>query len=429
MAHFKLYFLLMLSLVGILFLSWKNSELETYQFQLPSPIINKIIIDNEGVKWIATEKGIVSFDGTDWTNYTEEQSLNNGSVADLVLEITSGIKKLWMGLNLGLSSMEIDSTQVSVLNYSTKDSEILADTVSALGIDNARVKYIGTSKGLSILKGNNWKQYFGRTNEMPLSRFKISSIAISQSGYVYAATEGGGVARFKYTDAISGETTFNRPWAWGLPSDTVYAVATDGDEQWYGTNRGVAYHTTEFTKQDWVTYTKENGLICDTVYAIAKDLSGNMWFGTHEGVSRLSGDIWQSFTTQDGLVANKVNTVAVDIDGSMWFGTDDGISHYSGDKWENYQQGTTFVNSHKLSSANLFTFYPNPVMDKIRLKKTLESSEDMVIEIHSIKGDLVKSQTFKSQNQIIDVSDLMSGIYLLTISSSNHFQTVRIIKQ
>lgn len=326
----------------VIFAGCNNNEDDPVDkpFVFPSKVINKIVVDPTGAKWFATEKGVISFDGQKWTSYADNQDLTTGSISDFVFERLSGVNKLWIGTYLGLTYFDFGASPVTVKNYSTADGGILSDTVSAVAIDNLSAKYIGTAKGLSILKGNNWFNYNGRSTEKPLVRFKISSIATSQSGYIYAATEGGGVARFKYADAISGETTFNLPWAWGLPSDTVYTVTTDGDKQWYGTNRGVAYHTTEYTKQDWETYKKENGLVCDSVYAIAKDLSGAVWFGTHNGVSKLSisptDTIWTNYTAKDGLVANKVNTIAVDVDGSLWFGTDQGISHFAANHWVNY---------------------------------------------------------------------------------------------
>jgi len=306
-------------------------------FTFPSKVIHKIVVDNTGVKWFATEKGVVSYDNIKWTKYSDDKNVTTGSVSDLVFDIAPGIKNLWLGTILGLSSFEFGTTAVSVVNYNTKSAGILSDSVTALGIDGSNVKYIGTSKGLSIYNGTKWDKFMGRTNEEILSRYKISSVSAATNGYIYAATQGGGVSRFKYTDAVSGATTYNKPWAWGLPSDTIMTVITDGVAQWFGTDKGIAYHSTELTKSDWITYTRINdGLVCDTVYAIAKDLSGNMWFGTHKGVSKFSNKVWTSFTMKDGLVANKVNTIAVDADGSLWFGTDLGISHLINNIWTNY---------------------------------------------------------------------------------------------
>jgi len=336
----KLRKLIFLPVLLILVLSCnKNDNPAPEQFVFPSKVINKIIVDTSGLKWFATEKGVISYDGMKWTTYTDDKGLSTGPIADLAFDLATGIKSLLLASNVGLSAFEFGATAISFQNYNTTNSEILTDTISAIGVDGSNVKYIGTTKGLSILKEGKWAEFYGRRNQEILSRYKISSVAPASNGYVYVSTEGGGVSR--YCDAVSGQTTLNKPWAWGLPSDTVYTVVITQDScQWYGTDKGVGYHLSPYTKNDWITYTRTEGLICDSVYAIAKDLSGNMWFGTHKGVSKLSisptDTIWTNYTTKDGLIANKVNAIAADLDGSVWFGTDEGISHFSNNKWEKF---------------------------------------------------------------------------------------------
>jgi ligand-binding sensor domain-containing protein len=72
------------------------------------------------------------------------------------------------------------------------------------------------------------------------------------------------------------------------------------------------------------------------VNTIAKDLSGNIWFGTPKGISKMHDNEWENFTTENGLVSNRINTIAVDLDGSVWVGTDNGISHYVNNAWVNF---------------------------------------------------------------------------------------------
>ncbi len=337
MSKIKFCHLIFLSVVLNLFSSCNNDDpVVEEEFVFPSKVINKIVVDANGAKWFATEKGVISFDGLKWTSYADDQNKTTGSISDIVFDRLSGIKKLWLGSNVGLSSYEFGTSTISTDNFNTSKDVILSDTVSALGIDKSAVKYIATSKGLSILKGDKWDEFYGRNGEEILTEFKISSIAVAENGYIYAATEGGGISRFKYTDAISGATTFNLPWAGGLPSENVLCVITEGNAQWYGTDAGIAYHASELAKSDWTTYTRADGLICDTVYAIAKDLAGNVWFGTHKGISKLAVNSWQNFTVKDGIIADKINSIAIDADGSLWFGTDKGISHFSGGKWENF---------------------------------------------------------------------------------------------
>jgi len=309
---------------------------EEEEFVFPSKIVNRIVVDETGTKWFATEKGIVSFDGTTWKSYTDDKNKTTGSISDIAMERLPGAKKLWMATNLGLSAFSFEGNETTTSNFNRATDDILSDTLSAVNLDDKAVKYIGTSKGLSILKDGKWDEFYGRNGEEILAEYKISSVAIAKNGYIYASTQGGGISRFKYTDAISGATTFNLPWAGGLPSENVLCAVADENAQWYGTDAGAAYHASELTKADWTTYTRSEGLICDTVYSIAKDLVGNVWFGTHKGVSKLTGNQWKNYTKTDGLPDNKVNTIAIDKDNSVWFGTDKGISHFSGGKWENF---------------------------------------------------------------------------------------------
>ena len=309
------------------------------EFKFPSNLINKITIDNKGVKWIATSKGLVSYDGVKWNVYNENMYLSNLSINDLALDNDSIMNKIWIASNVGATSFIPGNNILTTdRNYNTSKDSILDNNILAVNIDINNVKYFGTSKGLSIFKENNWTNFMGRKKEEILSEYEITSIASANDGWVYATTKGGGVSRFKYTDAITGATTYNQPWAYGLKSDTVFTVFVDQDShQWYGTNRGLAYHASPNTKSDWTSYSHEDGLICDTVYAINKDHSGKIWVGTNKGISTFDGNKWEKFTTNNGLVNNQVYTIAVDLDGSVWFGTENGISHYSNGIWENYQ--------------------------------------------------------------------------------------------
>ncbi len=342
MKQFKFLRIIALTTIFGLFISCDNNDEPIDEpFQMPSKVINKIVIDKDGVKWFATEKGVVSYDGAKWTTFKDNKGPKTDPIADLAFDAATGISKLWLASNVGASSFEFGATSISVLNYKKANSGIMDDNISAIGVDANNVKYFGTSVGLSIFKGTTWDKYLGRKGDGEiLSKYKISAISTAKNGFVYAATEGGGISKFKYTDAISGATTLNKPWANGLPSDTIYSMIVYNDTcQWYGTDKGVAHHSSEYTKESWSTFTRTDGLICDTVYAIAKDGSGNIWFGTHKGVSKLHMSIdttWTSYTTKDGLISNKVNAVAADVDGSIWFGTDEGISSLANGKWTKF---------------------------------------------------------------------------------------------
>ena len=337
--HFNRKSLCLFFLAVVFFTSCDNDDEpkpET-EFEIPSQIINKIEIDANGVKWIATEKGLVSFDGTNWTAHSDNAQLTNSAIEDIASEWQTNTKSIWLAGKKGAVYFDKTNEQAGIVNYNTANSAILSDTVYSIGIDSRNTKFMGTDKGLSIFQNDKWESFFGKVGQHILGKYKISDIVLAPNGKIYVSTQGGGIARFEYTDAVSGATTLNLPWAYGLRSENVFSVLIVNEiEQWYGTDQGVAHHTSEATKKDWNSYTSEDGLVCDTVYAIAQDKTGDMWFGTHRGVSKFDGTNWTNYTSKDGLAGSKVNTIALDLDGTLWFGTDSGISHLIGNVWENY---------------------------------------------------------------------------------------------
>ena len=332
--------LLLLIVILSLFGCKKDDPITTID-SLPSNVINKIIIDKQGVKWIATDKGLVSFDGITWKLYNITTPINEHSVTDVVFDTDMG---LWVSSLKGVfKSTPSGRDLTNVITYKSGQNSLLSDSVFAISSNNENVGFFGTSKGLSIMKDSNWKSFYGAwgtgSTDDFLAKNKITGIASAKNGWNYVSTKGGGVSRFKYTDAVSGATKFFMPWASGLKSDTVYTVIVVNENcQWYGTNQGAAYHTSEFTKADWTSYSTADGLASDSVYAIAQDLSGNTWFGTARGVSRFDNSNWTTFTTADGLISNNIKTIAVDIDGSIWVGTDNGLSQYKSGNWIVFQK-------------------------------------------------------------------------------------------
>lgn len=76
------------------------------------------------------------------------------------------------------------------------------------------------------------------------------------------------------------------------------------------------------------SFTTTEGPATGSVYAIADDREGFIYFGTARGVDRLDprSGRYRHFTTADGLANNVVTSAFRDRSGALWFGTPEGIS-------------------------------------------------------------------------------------------------------
>lgn len=67
-----------------------------------------------------------------------------------------------------------------------------------------------------------------------------------------------------------------------------------------------------------------------------RDKSGNLWFGTTgEGVYRYDGKVFTQFTQKDGLCGNSIFYIVLDVSGDIWFGSKEAISRFDGKKFTN----------------------------------------------------------------------------------------------
>jgi hypothetical protein len=79
-----------------------------------------------------------------------------------------------------------------------------------------------------------------------------------------------------------------------------------------------------------------------------------------------------------------------------------------------------FVGLNDLEAIN-FTIYPNPVQNVINFDKTIET-----IKIYTIQGKLIIDKTIMNDN--VDISELISGSYLILLTSDEVTYSAKIVK-
>ena len=149
----------------------------------------------------------------------------------------------------------------------------------------------------------------------------------STDGAVWIGSWPGGLCRYKGGKV----TTFTAANGWSLRE--VSAIAEDRKGGlWVAAGRRV--HRMEKGRFETLDFP---GPPSRRVKAIYQDLQGNMWFGSWDGLLRLSpGAVrdapasegrWTTFTTEDGLATDYVQVIIAARDGGLWVGGIGGLSH------------------------------------------------------------------------------------------------------
>ncbi len=123
----------------------------------------------------------------------------------------------------------------------------------------------------------------------------------------------------------------------------------------YITNIGISQSSKIFRH-----ISKKDGLSQISVFSLAQDNSGFLWFGTRDGLDRYDGYNFKNYkneSSSNSLVSNDIRVIYNDNHtGDLWIGTNDGLSHYrsSLDDFENFKNDQ---NTHSLSSNEVLSIF------------------------------------------------------------------------
>lgn len=186
---------------------------------------------------------------------------------------------------------------------------------------------------------HNFRRY---SVEEDLPRAGVYDVVEDSRGYIWIATEGGGVTRF---DGYSFRT-FNT--IHGLCSNSIRCIFEDSfGHLWFGSDdNGVS----RFDGKNFITISRKDGLNSNIIRTIGEDNTHNLWLGTEGGgINRFSlynirphethpieaAEI-SVLTKEDGLASNLIRVITTDKHGRLWVGADWGLSIWVNNQFKTY---------------------------------------------------------------------------------------------
>jgi len=195
----------------------------------PYSYVFEVAIDPNGVKWFATEHGLLSYNDTTWVLFNQS---NSGLPTNRIFNISidnQGNK--WIGTEGGFVKFDDSVWVVYDLSNSLWNP---GNTFLSMATDPAGVKWFATYDGLFRYDDTTWT-VFNKTNT-PLIENDYRSIAFDYAGILWLGTGGSGL--WKY-DGLSWTRYYH--FNSGLPQNTVHSIAIDdNNNKWIGTREGLA---------------------------------------------------------------------------------------------------------------------------------------------------------------------------------------------
>jgi len=274
---------------------------------LPQGGILQIFQTRQGYLWLATQTGLVRFDGA---RFQDAEDIIPGAPQNLwaraMLEDQQG--RLWVGSNeSGIYRLGPDG----VSQYTTAQ-RLPSNVIQCLVPGRDGVVWVCTDNGLARMDISG-----GEPRIQTLADASIENVRAAcedQSSDPWVGGDGPAIQH-------SGRITSLK----GIPaSASVRALLCVADTVWVGTSDGlIRIHDNEQR-----LFSVKDGLADNFVFSLAQGSAGTIWIGTRNGFSRLRDGKFDSFHPQDGLSQSTAISMFEDRDGTLWVGTKRGLNQF-----------------------------------------------------------------------------------------------------
>ena len=272
---------------------------------LPQNSVRTILQTRDGYLWLATEEGLVRFDGSRFTTFnTRNTPQMTSNFVTWLREGVDGI--LWIGTTGGGVTAFKDGHFSPLLVGAVP----LKMSVRFLYQDRARNLWLSTPNGLLCLAPDSSKKLY--TVKDGLSDNMITGIVEDSSGRLIIGSWGGlsmfGNGRF---------CPYPFPDGSNPPIKSLY-LDREGN-LWCLSGKGGVY---ALGRDGFRKFSKHEGLPGNEVTSVCEDRVGAVWFGIYgRGLVRLYEGGLASYSSNEGLSSDNVQSIAEDREGNLWVGT------------------------------------------------------------------------------------------------------------
>ncbi len=278
----------------------------------PQSITRNMIQDKDGKMWFATWEGVMSYDGQQFTNHTNKDSLRRFHMFSVHQDKNNDY---WFGSVRG-GLYRYDG---KIWQNITKADGLTHDIVSCFMEDSRGVFWIGTAAGLVQYDGATYKplmqgsvEFAGDVNDVVEDKDGRLWIGTRDALYIY---ENGTTKKY---EGINGESLYN-----------VRTIIKDQqDRMWFGGNDGLWVIDGDRTIQlmdDFVGFVYQDPE--GTVYASVANGAGRNWTLNRFDVRYTSLEelIPEQLLEQEGQLFGLLK----DRNGILWYAHERGVSQFT----------------------------------------------------------------------------------------------------
>lgn len=259
-----------------------------------------IVQDEEGYLWLATEEGVLRFDGTNFKVFNRENT--SGLHSSTFYDLAKSKQGIWAAALNTVLFLSSDSIKTYDFRKHLKNSWI-----SAISEDHTGMLWIGTNNGeLFYIKNQKIVKYLGR----PTNKFKNIQILSTGPGVLFMGTERGLFELNKDKVFVSVP---------GFETQNIRALESDKNGSlWIGTKDDGLYH---LQGEKITHYSVKEGLNELFIRSLGISPGGEIWIGTSSSGIQILKDGKFKDLKDNGISNDGIKRIAFSEPGLIWLGT------------------------------------------------------------------------------------------------------------
>jgi ligand-binding sensor domain-containing protein len=244
---------------------------------------------------------------------------NRHSLDGAVPMTTDGAGNVWHGGSNGLWLYAADKTTHVTTEHGLPDNHVNAIAVKPDGIG-----YLATDNGLAVFDGKTTTRTYN-TSDMGLGP-RITTLLLASDGALWVADEKGGAMARLNPDGSWITFKVNELFGIDPAPITDFAETNEGDLLVSTEGNGI-YRLSQGEWSRIISTDPGVMLANDYVDCITIAPDGALWFGLwNGGAARFDGENWSHYDLEDGLIHRTVHDIYVTQSGEIWFATEGGIT-------------------------------------------------------------------------------------------------------
>lgn len=318
---------------------------------MPQGTVMSTLQDSQGFIWLATEDGLVRYDGHELVRYAYSRNAASGLPGNFIYQIVEdGHQDLWLAVkDAGIARWNRATDSFTVFRHDpVNDQSLSSDVTRAVLVDKRGFVWVGTSgSGLDVIdQRTGLVEHMRHDPEKPatLGNDEVLTLNMDRNGTLWVGTATGldqwrpAEHSFVHYRADAGSPR-------SLTGARVSQVFTDESQHiWVGTLDG-GLDMLDATGRVVAVYRHDaataSSLSSDEVRAILQDREGRLWIGTRDGLDLFDAATgafrhYRHEESDSGSLRDSyIMSLYQDAADLLWIGTrQGGVSRWNPHSWE-----------------------------------------------------------------------------------------------